>query len=382
MESIDDIVDRARQALEGVPEDDEDRWRNLAEFGGLLDWAWSQTKSMQYLEEAIEVSETVVKITAEKGLITNQADFLATLHSLWLEKYHETHEIMDLDKSIEAAQKAADLTPEEDIYKASRLSELSHRIHTKYKRLGRLSDLQEAIQSAEQAIEASPGIHSEATRAGWRSDLAFLVTARFRHTGESKDLEDGICYAREAVEVTPADHRERSNRLNNLGHVLYSRYMYTGRCKDLEEAINLARDAIDAFSATLPPDHPSGLDRRFNLATLDAGGLDEAIGFAREAQDAFSGPHIRIDDKISRIIVLHNLLDKKYSRTGAMSDLETVILAAKEAVNVTPTGHEQRPELLDTLSHHLDHKYFYTRTTDDLRGSHIGQHAAITWASD
>ncbi|KAF4869355.1 putative 30S ribosomal protein S17-like protein [Colletotrichum siamense] len=512
MESIDDVVDRARQALEGVPEDDEDRWRNLAEFGGLLDWAWSQTKSMQYLEEAVEVSETVVKITAEKGLITNQADFLATLHSLWLEKYHETHEIMDLDKSIEAAQQAAELTPEQDTYKASRLSELSHRIHTKYKRLGRLSDLQEAIQSAEQAIEASPGIHSEATRAGWRSDLAFLVTARFRHTGESKDLEDGICYAREAVDVTPADHRERSNRLNNLGHVLYSRYMYTGRRKDLEEAINLARDAIDAFSATLPPDHPSGLDRRFNLAvrlgarysltaseddmneatritqevlsltphgsldlpnrlnllgslledrykstlkreylneaikiamkgleltsndsldqatflrnltfrfgekflfsnslddldsaihaarkaleiiprdvperlsvlsnlgallgkrysqTLDAGGLDEAIGFAREAQDAFAGPHIRIDDKISRIIVLHDLLDKKYSRTGAMSDLETVILAAKEAVKITPKGHEQRPELLDTLSHHLDHKYFYTRTTDDLHG--------------
>ncbi|KAL3301206.1 TPR domain-containing protein [Colletotrichum asianum] len=512
MESIDDVVDRARQALEGVPEDDEDRWRNLAEFGGLLDWARSQTKSMQYLEEAIEVSETVVKITAEKGLITNQADFLATLHSLWLEKYHETHEIMDLDKSIEAAQQAADLTPEEDIYKASRLSELSHRIHTKCKRLGRLSDLQEAIQSAEQAIEASPGIHSEATRAGWRSDLAFLVTARFRHTGESKDLEDGICYAREAVEVTPADHHERSNRLNNLGHVLYSGYMYTGRCKDLEEAINLARDAIDTFSATLPPDHPSGLDRRFNLAvrlgarysltaseddineatritqevlsltphgsvelpnrlnllgslledrykstlkreylneaikiamkglevtsndsldqatflrnlafrfgekflfsnslddldlaihaarkaleiiprdvperlsvlsnlgallgkrysqTLDAGGLDEAIGFAREAHDAFAGPHIRINDRISRIIVLHDLLDKKYSRTGAISDLETVILAAKEAVNITPTGHEQRPELLDTLSHHLDHKYFYSRTTDDLRG--------------
>ncbi|KAI8251314.1 putative 30S ribosomal protein S17-like protein [Colletotrichum sp. SAR11_239] len=439
MESIDDVVDRARQVLEGVPEDDEDRWRNLAEFGGLLDWAWSQTKSMQYLEEAIEVSETVVKITAEKGLITNQADFLATLHSLWLEKYHETHEIVDLDKSIEAAQKAAELTPEEDIYKASRLSELSHRIHTKYKRLGRLSDLQEAIQAAEQAIEASPDIHSEATRAGCRSDLAFLVTARFRHTGEPKDLEDGICYAREAVDVTPADHRERSNRLNNLGHVLYSKYMYTGMCKDLEEAIgtiladligglilleylneaieiakkglditsngsldqatflrnltfrfgekflfsnslndlNLAIDAARKALEIIPRDVPERLSVLSNLGallgkrysqTLDAGELDEAIGFAREAHDAFAGPHIRINDRISRIIVLHDLLDKKYSRTGAMSDLETVILAAKKAVKITPKGHEQRPELLDTVSHHLDHKYFYTRTTDDLRG--------------
>ncbi|KAF3797102.1 hypothetical protein GCG54_00009071 [Colletotrichum gloeosporioides] len=512
MERIDDVVDRARQALEGVSEDDEDRWRTLAEFGGLLDWAWSQTKSMQYLEEAIGVSEAVVKVTADKGLIMNQADFLATLHSLWLEKYHETHEIMDLDKSIQAARKAADLTPEDDEYKASRLSEFSHRIHTRYKRLGRLSDLQEAIQAADQAIEASPGIQNEATRAGWRSNLAFLVTARFRHTGESKDLEHGIRYAREAVEATPADHRERSNRLNNLGHVLYSTYIYKDMPQYLEEAINLAKDAIDAFPAAVPPDHPSRLDRRFNLAvrlgarysltasnddideatritqevlsltphgslefptrldllgslledrykstlkreylneaidiamkglevtsndsldqatflrnltfrfgekflfsnslddlelaihaarkaleiiprdvperlsvlsnlgallgkrysqTLDAGGLDEAIGFAREAQDAFAGPHIRINDRISRIIVLHDLLYKKYSRSGAISDLETVILAAKEAVNITPQDHEQRPELLDTLSHHLDHKYFYTRTIDDLHG--------------
>ncbi|KAH9227461.1 hypothetical protein K456DRAFT_1848463 [Colletotrichum gloeosporioides 23] len=469
MEAIADVVARARQALDGVPDDDEDRWIRLAEFGGQLDWAWNQTKSIEYLEEAIGVSEAVARVTAEKGLITNQADFLATLHSLWLEKYHETHEIMDLDESIQAARQAAELTPEDDEYKASRLSEFSHRIHARYKRLGRLSDLQEAIQAADQAVEASPGIHNEATRAGWRSDLVFLVTARFRHTGESEDLEDGICYAREAVEATPADHRERSNRLNNLGHVLYSTYVYTDMRQYLEEAIDLAKDAIDALTATLPPDHPSRLDRRFNLAvrlgarysltasdddingairtsqevlsltqqgsldldratflrnltfrfgekflfsnslddlnlaidaarealeiiprdvperlsvlsnlgallgkrysqTLDAGELDEAIGFAREAHDAFAGPHIRINDRISRIIVFHDLLDEKYSRTGAMSDLETVILAAKEAVNITPKGHEQRPELLDTLSHHLDHKYFYTRTTDDLRG--------------
>ncbi|EQB56360.1 hypothetical protein CGLO_03629 [Colletotrichum gloeosporioides Cg-14] len=526
MESIDDVVDRARQALEGVSEDDENLWRNLAEFGRLLDWAWSQTQSMKYLEEAIGVSEAVVKVTADKGLITNQADFLATLHSLWLEKYHETHEAMDLDKSIQAARKAADLTPEDDEYKASRLSEFSHRIHTRYKRLGRLSDLQKAIQAADQAIEASPGMHNEATRAGWRSDLAFLVTARFRHTGESKDLEHGIRYAREAVEATPADHRERSNRLNNLGHVLYSTYIYKDMPQYLEEAINLAQDAIDAFTAAVPPDHPSRLDRLFNLAlrlgarysltasnedinqatrivqeilsltphgnlelptrlnllgslledqykstlkreylneaigiamkgrdvtsndsldratflrnlafrfgekflfsdslndldsaidaaskaleimprdmperlsvlsnlgaflgkrysrTLNPGELDEAIEFAKEAQKAFIGPHIRINDRISRIIVLHDLLDKKYSRTGAMSDLETVILAAKEAVNITPKGHEQRPELLDTLSHHLDHKYFYTRTTDDLHGCIQFTREALTETSE
>ncbi|KAH0435649.1 hypothetical protein CcaCcLH18_04758 [Colletotrichum camelliae] len=486
MESIDDVVDRARQALEGLPDDQEDRWMKLAEFGGQLDWAWNQTKSMQYLEEAIGVSETVVKITAQKGLVAYQADFSATLEALWLDKYRETQDITDLDKAIQFAKQAAELTPEDDEYKASRLSELSHRIHTKYKLLGQMSDLQEAIQVAEQAIEASPGIHNEATRAGWHSDLAFLVTARFRHTGESKDLEDGTRYAREAVEATPADHRERSNRLNNLGHVLYSKYVYTDMRECLEEAIDLAKDAIDTFTATLPLDHPSGLDRRFNLAgpifdpgrepgitrpseppweparrpvqnhlekkyldeaieiamkgvdatsnesldqamflrnlvfrfgekflfsnslddldlaihaarkaleiiprdvperpsalsnlgallgkrysqTLDVGELDEAIGFAREAHDAFTGQHIRIRDKISRIIVLHDLLDKKYSRTGAISDLETVILAAKEAVNIIPKDHEQRPELLDTLSRHFEQRYFCTRTTDDLQ---------------
>ncbi|KAK1841501.1 TPR domain-containing protein [Colletotrichum chrysophilum] len=541
MESIDDVVDRARQALQGVSEDDENRWRNLAKFGGLLDWAWSQTKSMQYLEEAIGVSEAVVKVTAEKGLITNQADFLATLHSLWLEKYHETHEIMDLDKSIQAAKEAAELTPEDDEYKASRLSEFSHRIHTRYKRLGRLSDLQEAIQAADQAIEASPGIHNEATCAGWRSDLAFLVTARFPHTGESKDLEDGIRHAREAVEATPADHRERSNRLNNLGHVLYSTYVYTDMRQYLEEAISLAKDAIDAFTAAVPPDHPSRLDRWFNLAvrlgarysltaseddineatritqevlsltphgslelpnrlnllgslledrykstlkreylneaikiamkglkvtsndsldqatflrnlvfrfgekflfskslvdlnlaidaarkaleiiprdvperlsvlsnlgallgkrysqTLDAGELDEAIGFAREAHDAFAGPHIRINDRISRIIVLHDLLDKKYSRTGAMSDLETVSLRQRRlstlhrkatnsvqnswilpvTISTTSISTPGLPMIYADVSNSREKLLLKLRNL-----AHIGQHAAITWASD
>ncbi|KAK8058397.1 CHAT domain-containing protein [Apiospora phragmitis] len=55
------------------------------------------------------------------------------------------------------------------------------------------------------------------------------------------DLEEVIQTARDAVEATPEDHPNRAGWLNNLGNSLGDRYKRTGAMADLEEAIQTAR---------------------------------------------------------------------------------------------------------------------------------------------
>src|ERR1700712_4722881 len=58
------------------------------------------------------------------------------------------------------------------------------------------------------------------------------------------DLEEAIQVARQAVASTPEDHSDLAGRLNNLGNWLGSRYKRTGDMTDLEEAIQVARQAV------------------------------------------------------------------------------------------------------------------------------------------
>ncbi|RYP05472.1 hypothetical protein DL765_009836 [Monosporascus sp. GIB2] len=51
---------------------------------------------------------------------------------------------------------------------------------------------------------------------------------RFARTGDISDLEEAIGVAREAVDATPQDHPDRAGRLNNLGVRLGNRYSRTG----------------------------------------------------------------------------------------------------------------------------------------------------------
>ena len=66
------------------------------------------------------------------------------------------------------------------------------------------------------------------------------------------DLEEAICIAKEAVEATPLDHPDQAGHLNSLGNRLSNRYSRTGAMTDLEEAIRVARKAVEAT----PLDHP------------------------------------------------------------------------------------------------------------------------------
>ncbi|KAH6871883.1 CHAT domain-containing protein [Thelonectria olida] len=75
---------------------------------------------------------------------------------------------------------------------------------------------------------------------------------------------------------------------------------------------------------------------------------------------------------IDRAAWLNNLgvrLGDRYSRTGAMADLEEAIRVAREAVKATPEDHPDRAGRLNNLGGRLSDRYSRTRAIADLEGA-------------
>ncbi|KAL2174178.1 uncharacterized protein P884DRAFT_315271 [Thermothelomyces heterothallicus CBS 202.75] len=63
-----------------------------------------------------------------------------------------------------------------------------------------------------------------------------MLASRYERTGEMTDLEEAIGIARQAVDATPHDHPDRAALLRNLGNKLVRRCRRTSKMADLEEA--------------------------------------------------------------------------------------------------------------------------------------------------
>ncbi len=79
--------------------------------------------------------------------------------------------------------------------------------------------------------------HDHPDRAAYLNNLGNKLGRRFERTGEMADLEEAIETARNAVQSTPHDHPNRAACLNSLGVFLESRFERTREMADLEEAI-------------------------------------------------------------------------------------------------------------------------------------------------
>lgn len=57
-------------------------------------------------------------------------------------------------------------------------------------------------------------------RASWVNNLGLMLESRYERTGAVTDLEEAIGMARQAVAATPDDDPDRAASLSNLGHQL------------------------------------------------------------------------------------------------------------------------------------------------------------------
>lgn len=97
--------------------------------------------------------------------------------------------------------------------------------------LRNMADLDEAIEAARQAVDATPQDHPD--RFKYLNNFGLLLRDRFSRTGTMVDLKEAIERVRLTVNVTPQDHPDRATSLNNLGFLLGDSFRRTGSMADL-----------------------------------------------------------------------------------------------------------------------------------------------------
>ena len=178
------------------------------------------------------------------------------------------------------------------------------------------------------------------------------------------DLEEAILVHRESLSLCPTPSH-CPILLDGLGTGLVDRFGITGSMTDLEEAILIHRESL-----SLTP-HPERFFPLNNLAnaflilshfitllqkrfgkTGSMSDLDEAILLYRESLSFRPTPHPSRFESLNRLACA---LYDRFGKTGLITDLEEAIPMLREALSLDPdANHRERPDVLNNLALSLE----------------------------
>ena len=107
------------------------------------------------------------------------------------------------------------------------------------------------------------------------SVLGDALRLRFERTGQQADLDQAITTGQEAVDAIPSDHPDRTMILFNMGNALRVRFERTGQQADLDRAIGRLREGTAVLAAS-PMQRAAAAGGWGHLALL-AGDLESAV---------------------------------------------------------------------------------------------------------
>ncbi|KAF8132991.1 TPR-like protein [Boletus edulis] len=281
-------------------------------------------------------------------------------------RYKQLGRVVDLDDAIALRREALKLRPQGHPDRSVSLTNLTVCLSTRYDQLGAMADLDKAILLGREALELRPQGHPD--RSMSLISVALHLSTRYKKVGAMGDVDEAILLGREALELCLQGHPHHSMSLNNLAVYLSTRYEQLGAMADLDEAIVLDREALELR----PQGHPDRSISLINVALhlytrykqLGAmADLDEAIVLGREALELRPQGH---PDRSMSLSNLGMYLLTRYEQLGAMADLDEAIVLGREALELRPQGHPHRPVSLDNCARHLYTRYKQLGAMEDV----------------
>ncbi|CAL9638015.1 hypothetical protein SUDANB15_06241 [Streptomyces sp. enrichment culture] len=209
-------------------------------------------------------------------------------------------------------------------------------------------------------------------------DLGMALLLRAQHTGRVEDLDEAVRVLAEALGAARAPGEEAALR-NALGNALRFRSVVTGASADLDAALDLIHPAAESAAATGVPQSPFlapalALYNRYSRDPRANGGdLDEALRRLREAEELLPPGH---PDRPAALNYLGLVLVARHQRSGGTEELNDAVAAHREAVALTPEGHGLLGVRLLNLGAALGLRHLLTGDGEDLREARECRHRA------
>ncbi|WZH40930.1 CHAT domain-containing protein [Fusarium acuminatum] len=286
-------------------------------------------------------------------------------------RYRRLGLMSDLDNAIQLGTEAVQLTSEDHPQRTQRLINLSIYWHDKYPGTDgqNVQGLQDSIKASREAIAALPETYPH--RGTLLDRLSTKLTLLFMRTREISVIEESIQVQREAVDVTPTSNTKREVFLTNLASALVTRHQALGGIEDLDEAIQILREITAQTDRSSPyllqrlGDFSTCLSVRYE-ARGEISDLEEAIKVVKEAIEATEEGSL---ERMSHLSNYGNLCGDHYLRTGNMSDLEEAISSLQEVVDRVQDDEVfmERHICLSSFAIQLSRRYRRIGTVSDLK---------------
>ncbi|KAE9407699.1 hypothetical protein BT96DRAFT_963047 [Gymnopus androsaceus JB14] len=163
----------------------------------------------------------------------------------------------------------------------------------------------------------------QANKPGWLSNLGTALRSRFGYLGELSDIENAIVALKQAVELTPNGNPNKPTWLSNLGNAYKSKFDHLGELSDTEGIIVALKQALNWLWTLGNAYHD----------------IESAIVALKQAVKLTPDSH---DDKVPQLSDLGNayhLIDIESAIVVQKQAVELIPDTMKQAVELTPVGH-------------------------------------------
>ncbi|CAE7222450.1 unnamed protein product, partial [Rhizoctonia solani] len=297
-----------------------------------------------------------------------------------LEKYRRLGTLDHLTEAIECFSRALAMTPDDNPDWQNWLTKLGMTYGERFRRLCTLEDLEKSIEHSSRALASIPDGPDISDR------LAILAGSygdRFRLLGDLEDLDKSIEYNSRALAYTPYGDPAISYRLDNLAASYNNRFQRLGNLDDLKKSIGYNSSAL-----SLTDGNPSLSYRLNNLGgsymnrfqhLRDLEDLEKSIEYFSRATALTPDWH---PDVSSRLTALGGSYDARFQRLGELEDLEKSIEHLSRALASTPDGHPGLPNRLAALGGSYNARFKRLGNPEDLEKSIEYQTRALASTPD
>ncbi|KAF8214612.1 CHAT domain-containing protein [Mycena galopus ATCC 62051] len=369
-----------------ISNDHPERAQDLHGFAEILRNQYFKCGDLKALEAAFQYNGVAVNLTPENH--PNFPWYLMSLVHTQRAKYRRLGNVEDLEDALKNCRRALDFMPvHQDLHES--LAVVSALYNDRFHQFGDIKDLNAALDKQEIAIKLTPQGHFALPN--YLGNLGAFFGAKYQRLGHLEDVEESIRKLQVAVNLAPRGDPQLPQRYHNLAIAYGDRYERTGRLQNLE-------DALENFRAALklrPSEHRESAKHLHGLS-VSLRDRYQRLEDLQDLESALETQHLAIkltpEDHADLPQFLENLtacLLDRYQRLGDLRDLD-------RAVNITPENHPDLPEYLQALASAQSEKWKQTRHSEDLQTalsnySHslevpaikpsLSWNSAIEWAS-
>ncbi|KAK6527590.1 hypothetical protein TWF694_004574 [Orbilia ellipsospora] len=300
----------------------------------------------------------------------------------------DTEELHELVRGLELTLEGPDV---------GHIELISHVYYIIFLRTGSLSDIQGAVDRADDLVNATNARINSLDYATYLRNLIALLLKKYQLTQSELDLDRAIHRAEEMVTITPLGHPDRESISSDISKMKFTRESRMSPPAQLDDSELLLKVAL-AMRCMGEYDATGNLDLlRMGLKDTEQAVVKMMLfnspwkSYALVGSALISWKIFQATDNSSdlrttiramkdyiatahsnhplRLDVLPNLiraLELRYQRNGDLDDLETVIQLGNDFIATAPFNHQSRPAVLSRLLLSIPIRYAGTGNLDDL----------------